>query len=245
MKNSRLLVLILLLTAAVSMLSFFLTACGKNVKNNTLPPGVYYKKALNEAHNRNYTGAAKDFKNLIENYPAYRNTVKAELKLGDVYYLNGKYIEAQGAYSDFITLHPRSEYVSFAMFYEAMSFYKRKQAVGRTQSSLRQAKIVFEKLISNYPYSKHSKKAMEYIKKINIYLSENTFFTGLYYYNASMWKPAIYMFKIVLKQYPGLPVVPKTLHYLVICYKNVNDKKAENHYLRLLKEKYPHSKYAG
>jgi outer membrane protein assembly factor BamD len=240
--------LIIFLTAvlAVSAFSIMLSGCGKNVKKNILPPDTYYNKALHDSHSHNYHGAAKNFKLLIENYPAYRHTRKAELKLGDAYYLEGKYIESQGAYLDFIHLHPRSKYVSFAMFYEAMSFYKRKEAVGRNQSPLKNAKTVFEKLISKYPYSKYSKKSFKYIKIIDTALSKNTFFTGLYYYNASIWKPAIYMFKTVLKQYESknVPIIPKTLYYLAVCYKKTGNKKMEEHYMNILKSKYPKSKYA-
>jgi len=246
LKNTRLLVLIVFAIVITSAFSVLLSGCGKNVKKNLLPPDVYYQKALHDSQNKNYQGAAKNFKALIENYPSYRNTKKAELKLGDAYYLAGKYIEAQGAYLDFIHLHPRSKYVPFAMFYEAMSFYKRKEAVGRNQSPLKKAKAVFEKLISKYPYSKYSKKAFKYIRIIDIQLSENTFYTGLYYYNASLWKPAIYMFKTVLKQYASknLPIIPKTLYYLAVCYKNIGNKKMEAHYMSILKTKYPQSPFA-
>ncbi len=243
MKYGKLFLSALLLASAAP---FLLTGCGKNVKKNILPPDVYYNKALHDSRNRDYNGAAKNLKALIENYPAYRNTKKAELKLGDAYYLEGKYIEASGAYLDFIHLHPRSKYVPFAMYYEAMSFYKRKEAAGRTQSPLKKAKAVFEKLISKFPSSKYSDSAFKYIKIIDAGLSENTFYTGMYYYKASLWKPAAYMFKTVIKQYggKGLPVMPKTLYYLALCYKNMNNKKMEARYLNRLKEKYPRSKYA-
>lgn len=221
-----------------------LTGCGKNVKKHILPPNVYYQKALFYAQKHNYSGAAKNFKALIENYPTYHNTKKAELKLGDAYFMGGKFIEAQGAYMDFIHLHPRSRYVPFAMYYAAMSYYKRKERVGRTQSPLKHAKLMFEELVSKYPYSKYSKKAFKYIKIINIDLSKNSFFTGLYYFNASLWKPAAYIFKGVLKQYSGLPIIPKTLYYLTICYRNLNNKKMENHYKNILHKDYPQSKYA-
>lgn len=222
-----------------------LAGCGKNnVKKQTLPPDVYYKNALFNIHKHNYSSAAKNLKALIENYPSYRHTKKAELKLGDVYYLEGKYIEAQGAYMDFIHLHPGSKHVPFAMFYTAMSYYKRKERAGRTQTPLIHSKLMFEKLISKYPYSKYSKSALKYIKIIDISLSENSFFTGLYYYNASLWKPAAYIFKTVLKQYKGLPIIPKTLYYLTVCYRNLNNKNMENRYKTILLKKYPQSKYS-
>lgn len=245
MKNSKQLVFVLFAIVITSVFSVILSGCGKNVKKNMLPPDVYYKKALYDSQKHDYNGAVKNFKALIENYPAYRNTKKAELKLGDAYYLEGKYIEAQGAYLDFIHLHPRSKYVPFAMFYEGISYYKRKEATGRTQSPLKSAKTTFEKLISKYPYSKYSKEAFKYIKLIDIGLSENTFFTGLYYYNASLWKPAAYMFKTVLRQYENenVPIIPKTLYYLAVCYKNLNNKKMETHYMNILRAKYPQSKY--
>ncbi len=236
---------ITIMTITVFMASLILlTGCAKNVKKHILPPDVYYKKALFYAGKHDYSGAAKNLKALIENYPTYHNTQKAELKLGDAYYLGGKFIEAQGAYMDFIRLHPSSKYTPFAMYYAAMSYYKRKGAAGRTQSPLRHAKLMFEELVSKYPYSKYSKTALKYIKTINIDLSENTFFTGLYYFNASLWKPAAYMFKAVLKRYPGMPIIPKTLYYLTVCYKNLNDKKTENYYKNILRRDYPQSKYA-
>ncbi len=228
---------------SIMIASIFLTGCGRNIKKTAPSPDTYYKKAIYDSQKHNYSGATKNLKALIENYPSYVHVEDAELKLGDAYYLEKKFIEAQGAYTDFVYLHPGSKYVPFAMYYEAMSYYNRKEQIGRTQSPLINAKVAFEKLISMYPYSKYSKKAFKYIKIINVRLSENSFFTGLYYFNASLWKPAAYIFKTMLKQYAGLPIIPKTLYYLTICYGNLNNKKMENNYKNILREKYPQSKY--
>lgn len=230
------------------LMPLLIAGCGnKNVKEKVLPPNVYYNKALYAASRKDYGKAAKNFKALIENYPTYRNAQNAELKLGDAYYMEGKYIEAQGAYLDFITLHPKSSHVPFAMFYEAMSYYKRKEATGRSQEPLKHAKATFENLISNYPDTKYAEKSYKYIKNINEALSENDFFTGLYYYNASMWKPAIYTFKNVIEEYgeKKVAVIPKTLYYLSVCYGKINKKKLKNHYINLLKTKYPSSIYSA
>lgn len=224
--------------------SIMLTGCGGKETSRVLPPDVYYKKALYASGNHDYNGAVKNFKALIENYPSYRDTLKAELKLGDAYYLEGKFIEANGAYMDFINLHPRSKYVPFAMFFAAMSDYKREEAVGRTQEPIIKAKKILEKLISSYPDSKYSGKAFKYIGLINGKLAENEFFTGLYYYNASQWKPAVYMFKSVLNDFPNQKIIPRTLYYLSICYGRLNDKKNEDLYRSTLLSKYPDSRYA-
>lgn len=227
-----------------SVSSFFLTGCGKNVKKPVLPPDVYYKKAVYNTNNHKYSQATKDYKALIENYPTYRHTRAAELKLGDVYFLENKFIESEGAYLDFIHLHPRSKFVPFAMFFAAMSDYKRKENTGRNQMPLKHAESIFKKLISKYPYSKYSKKAFVYIGKIKLDLAKNEFFSGLYYYNASIWKPAAYMFKTVARKYPGTSVAPKALYYLAVCYEKLNKPKKEYFYKRILKEKYPQSRYA-
>ncbi|MCL4542370.1 MAG: outer membrane protein assembly factor BamD [Deltaproteobacteria bacterium] len=234
-----------IMALTISSASFILlTGCAKNIKKHMLPPDVYYKKGLFYARQHNYSKSVKNFKALIENYPTYRNAQKAELKLGDAYFLGGKFIEAAGAYMDFIHLHPRSKFIPLAMYYAAMSYYKRKQATGRTASPLRHAKIILEELASKYPYSTYSKKALKYIKIINVDLSKNSFFAGLYYFNASLWKPAAYIFKNVLKRYPGTPVIPETLYYLAVCYRNLNDKKTESYYKNILRKNYPQSKYA-
>ncbi len=233
MKKLNIAVLVAIFVSIISF-SFMLSGCASKITKKFLPPRVYYKKALYEAKNKNYSAASKNFKTLITNYPSYRNTRKAELKLGDVYYFAGKYIEAAGAYTDFLVLHPRSKEAAFAMFYIGMSHFKRIMAVGRSQNQAKKAKAEFEKLISKYPYSKFSKGSLKLIKLINIHLSKNTFFTGLYYFNAEMWKQAAYMFKIVLKQYKGYPIIPKDLYYIYICYKNLNNNTEADKYKEML-----------
>jgi outer membrane protein assembly factor BamD len=238
--------IVFLFTIFISIISFsfMLSGCASKNTKKILPPQVYYKKALYEAKNKNYSAAAKNLKSLITNYPSYRNTRKAELKLGDIYYLAGKYIEAVGAYTDFLVLHPRSKEAPFAMFYIGMSHYKRIMGVGRSQNQAKKAKAEFEKLISKYPYSTFSKEALKLIKIINIHLSKNTFFTGLYYFNAGMWKQAAYMYKIVLKQYKGYPIVPKDLYYLYMCYSNLKNKTKANKYKEILISHFPESIYS-
>ncbi len=247
MKKSRVRIsIIFIIVVAVLSMSFLLPGCATNNKSTKklLPPGVYYKKARYYSLKKNYPQAAKNFKELISNYPSYRYTKMAEVKLADIYYLEGKYIEAGAAYLDFIKLHPRAKSVPFAMYYTGVSYYKRIEPVGRTQTAAKKAKQEFEKLVSKYPSSKYSKKALKLIKLIDIHLSKNTFFTGLYYFNAGMWKQAAYIYKIVLKQYHDLPIIPKTLYYLVLCYRSLNNQKMELKYKHLLLTKYPLTVYA-
>ncbi len=236
--------LTLLVLAASAGLAVPLSGCGKAQKVETLPPGVYYRQAIYDSNHHDYIGAEKNFKSLIENYPSYKKTELAELKLGDAYYLSGKYIEAEGAYIGFVNLHPRSSYAPFAMYYAGMSEYGRMENPGRNQHPLTKAKSLFEQLISNYPSSKYSLKGFKYIALIDDKLAENEFFSGLYYYNASLFKPASYMFKEVFREYPKTGEAPKAVYYLILCYEKLGNKKMAARYKAVLLKKYPETGYA-
>jgi hypothetical protein len=61
-KRNRGLILFLITAVIASAFSVMLSGCGKNVKKNILPPDVYYQKAVHDSQNKNYRGAAKNFK---------------------------------------------------------------------------------------------------------------------------------------------------------------------------------------
>ena len=72
-------------------------------------------------------------------------------------------MEAETAYSDFISLHPTNENVPYALYQLGMCHYNEIEAIDRDQTETVKARKEFEKLVARYPESKFSVMAEKLI----------------------------------------------------------------------------------
>ena len=100
---------------------------------------------------RNYSRAIEYFQAVIDNYPYSEHAVRAELKIADAYYDDGKYDEALSYYRDFGDLHPQHEMVPYTVYRSGMCHYERIENEERDQTSTRNALDTFEEAAGAVP----------------------------------------------------------------------------------------------
>lgn len=161
-----------------------------------------------------YKGAAILWQQLKDQYPYSKFAALAELKLGDAYYLNGKYIEALAAYEDFERLHPENGAVPYALYQQGMCYYMKIHGIDRDQTPTIQTIQTLARLVEMYPDSKYAIMAQARIAEAQHTLAGHEFYIGEFYYNRKDYAAAMNRFRGLLQFYPDSGYHQQALNYI-------------------------------
>jgi len=238
MKLIRFLGLTLVLTLALTPAS----GCGSTSKTlnkwfgfqsgNDLDLGEDAAQTLaREAQERmdadDYKGAAELWKQLKDQYPYSQYAVIGELKTGDALYLQGKYIEALGAYEDFERLHPDNEAVPYAIYQQGMCYYQRMRGIDRDQTPTIQTIQTLARLVEMYPDSQYAVMGQARIAEAQNNLAGHEFYVGEFYYNRKDYQAAMNRFMGLLQYYPDSGYHQRALNYIAEYKRMVAEGKIE------------------
>lgn len=161
-----------------------------------------------------YKGAAELWKQLKDQYPYSQYAVIGELKTGDALYLQGKYIEALGAYEDFERLHPDNEAVPYAIYQQGMCYYQRMRGIDRDQTPTIQTIQTLARLVEMYPTSQYAVMGQARIAEAQNNLAGHEFYVGEFYYNRKDYQAAMNRFMGLLQYYPDSGYHQRALNYI-------------------------------
>jgi outer membrane protein assembly factor BamD len=161
-----------------------------------------------------YADAAVLFQQLKDQYPQSRYAMLAELRLGDAYYLNAKYIEAYGAYDSFTDRHPMNDAVPYALYQKGMCWFQRMNGIDRDQSPTIQAINDFAYLVEIYPDSRYSTMAHARVAEAMNSLAGHEFYVGEYYFKRKDYAAAMRRFRGLVRAYPDSGYHPRAFTYI-------------------------------
>jgi outer membrane protein assembly factor BamD len=161
-----------------------------------------------------YVEAAQLFQQLKDQYPQSRYAMLAELRLGDAYYLNAKYIEAYGAYDSFSDRHPMNDAVPYALYQKGMCWFQRMNGIDRDQTPTIQAINDFAYLVEVYPDSRYATMAHARVAEAMNSLAGHEFYIGEYYYKRKDYAAAMRRFRGLIRAYPDSGYHPRAFTYI-------------------------------
>ncbi|MEI6610197.1 MAG: outer membrane protein assembly factor BamD [Deltaproteobacteria bacterium] len=202
-------VMIILFCIVGCQLSFF----KKDGMVKGTPEGLYARGAL-EYQEGNYKKAREYFTRLREEHPLNSLAVLADMGIADSYFTDKSYIEAEGAYSDFVNLHPTNENVPYAIYQAGMCHYKQIEAIDRDQTETVKARKEFEKLGARYPESKFTTMAERFIVECKQKQAEHEFYVGKFYFTQKKYKAALTRLEKIAKEYANIGLDYK-VEYLI------------------------------
>ncbi|NLN40269.1 MAG: outer membrane protein assembly factor BamD [Smithella sp.] len=192
-----------------SILSFF----GKRTPVVNTPEALYARGTADYQDGR-YKKARAAFTRLKEEYPLHELAVLAELGIADSYYSNKDYLEAEGAYRDFVELHPTDENVPYAIYQTGMCHYQQIEDIDRDQTQTVRARREFEKLTARYPQSRFALLAEKMTRECNAQLAEHEFYVGNFYFKLKKYEAALARFEGIRRGYPGVGLDLKVDAYI-------------------------------
>jgi outer membrane protein assembly factor BamD len=151
---------------------------------------------------KDYAKAAEDFKNLKEHYPYSKYAILAELKLGDAYFGDRKYLEAAMSYEEFVRLHPRNEVIPYVLYQVGMSHFLTFSNVERDPEETKTAMQAFEKVIQNFPHSEYAAKSQQQIIECKKRLVSHMYSVAKHYYLNKYYAAAKTRLDTMIEKYP-------------------------------------------
>lgn len=221
---------------AVMVMLLGLSGCGY-IDYFLLPPPDDTAQELYEAgaeamQDKDYMKAAEHFQRLKDRYPFSPYAARAEIGLGDAYFLDEQYIAASDAYVEFEALHPRHEMIEYVLFQIGMANYKSATAIDRPMDRIDTAIEYFRRVVEEFPDGKHASQARDYIVECRRKHAEHEIFVADFYWNLKRYGAAWTRYRHVVDNYTDLPeVVAYAEQRAKLAYlrhqKNVSDKERE------------------
>jgi outer membrane protein assembly factor BamD len=161
-----------------------------------------------------YKEAAKLYQQLRDQYPYSRLAILADLKLGDAYFMDTKYIEAYAAYKTFRERHPGSDAIPYAIYQQGMCYYNQMKGVDRDQTPSVIAIQNFANLVETYPDSKYAAMAKARITEAQNNLAGHEFYVGEFYYKRKDYRAAVNRFMGIIALYPDSGYHQRAFNYI-------------------------------
>ncbi|MDR2340448.1 MAG: outer membrane protein assembly factor BamD [Deltaproteobacteria bacterium] len=172
------------------------------------------QKAQERLDASDYKEAAELFQQLRDQYPQSPYAPLAQLKLGDAYYLDGKYEEAYAAYNNFTSNNFESDALPYAYYQKGMCFYQRMNGIDHDQSPANKAIQEFDSLVTTFPESKFAFMGQARIAEAQNLLAGHEFYVGEFYYKRKDYAAAMRRFKGLIKSYPDSGYHQKAFNYI-------------------------------
>ena len=169
-----------------------------------------------------YQKAIDTFQQIVDNYPYSDYAVRAELRIADSYFEQGKYEEALSYYRDFVDLHPQHEDVPYTMYRAALCYYQQSRSANRDQSATRKSIEYLDELLRRYPHSPQIWEAEVLWQELRTRLGEHVMQIGDFYLERDEYESAASRYQSILDEYPGLGLDAQALYKLGVCYSAMN-----------------------
>lgn len=175
-----------------------------------LPPAEDTAQELFEAGmdamgEKEYPDAQGYFSKLKDRFPFSPYALKAELALGDAYYLDAKYLMSLDAYKEFEALHPSNEQIPYVLFQIGSANYNLFKSIDRRQENIKEGLEYFYRLEETYPNSQYAKPAKELIAKSRRILAEHEIYVADFFWRTEQFGPAWHRYQYVVENFSDIP----------------------------------------
>jgi len=232
-----------------------LGACAKSV------PAVKYESQAEQEYvagvtaldDRDFADAQKILERVRTKYPYSKFGALAELRLADLRYEQGKFIEAADAYQAFVKIHPSSPQVDYAAYRAAMSrwadaptdFFLFPPVHERDLAQISKAADGLALFVEKFPESRYAPDAREKLAKARDILAERDWYAFEFYKKREKWQGAAFRLEKLMKDFPGSAREPEALWQLADMYVKLSERFKAQKTLQTLIVKYPTSSQRG
>lgn len=164
-----------------------------------------YEAGMDAMNDKDYGDAQDYFSKLKDRFPFSPYAVKAELALGDAYYLDEEYSQALASYKEFEALHPTNEEIPYVLFQIGNSNYNMFDTIDRRQENIKEGLEYFYRLRQSYPDSKYAQAAEDLINKSRRILAEHEVFVADFFWRTEQYGPAWKRYQYVVENFSEIP----------------------------------------
>jgi len=224
---------------------------GSAVKSEQESAKEEFEDAMKSLKGGYYQEALDKLNKVKAKYPFSIYATEAELKIGDVYFEDEKYIDAADAYSEFVKLHPLSSSADYATFRIALSYYKDAPSdwfflppsYEKDQTSNLKARDAFVDFLNKYKGSKYEKEAKEYLEKLNQKLIKHDVYIAKFYLHRKKFEATENRMRGIIEKFGYQEGMDEALYLLGYSLYLQNKGDEFNKVLDIMNNKFPKSKY--
>lgn len=226
--------------------TLYLFGCGgkTQVKREEFDPVVYLKKADELIGKKEYEEARKLLIEIKNRETAKEYAPLAQLKIADSYLKEDEPELAIVEYRRFIELYPQSTYAPYAQYSIAMAYFRQIESPERGAGTAQKALEEFLKLEKMYPRHPYGEILPLRIQKCRNVIAEGELLIGKFYYKKGSYKAAVGRFEGIVQNYQDFKYLDETLYLLIDSHLKLQQPERAKQYLRILKEKFPESKFS-
>lgn len=230
----------LLIHLRLSLLSFLLllAGCASEPKFDLNTAEGAYKRAQFLEKEERYEEAILQYNEVKNKFPYSKLSTEAELRVADIQFERGTYIESQVSYQLFKELHPKHPLADYVTYQIGMSYFNQlPSTIDRDLSVSKNAIIFFDELTLNHPQSKWFEKAKETKLKILKMLAEKENYIAHFYFIREKYDSALGRYETLIQKYKGLGFDQKALYGAAYsAYKIKDFSKTKQYYDELLEK---------
>ncbi|MUM78326.1 outer membrane protein assembly factor BamD [Pseudodesulfovibrio sp. F-1] len=163
-----------------------------------------YEAGVDAMAAKEYDNAQKYFSLLKDRFPFSPYALKAELGLGDAYYLDAEYLLALDAYKEFEALHPSHESIPYVLFQIGSANFNLFRSIDTRQDNIKEGLEYFYRLQERYPDSEYSQVAADMIVRGRRILAEHEVYVADFFWRTGQYGPAWHRYQYVVENFPDV-----------------------------------------
>lgn len=225
---------------ALALLLLLPAGCSPKLSKQTgLSPAELIAIGDRNAERKKYSGAAEAYQLLIERYPTSPLAARAQFGLAQNRMLDGKEVEAEVAFDDFLRLYPGDARVPDALFLKGELLARQVLAPERDQTKTRDAVKAYSRFLEKEPSSPRSAEAVRKIRDLRERLARHEVAVVTNYMNRKLYDGAAARARRALAEFPDVPSTPVLMSLLAeaLDREGLKDDAAEAR--KVLAEKFP------
>jgi outer membrane protein assembly factor BamD len=189
--------------------------------------------------------AISTFQQIVDNFPESDYALQAQLQIAKAYFNDGKYLEAEGQYKEFIETHPTHGTVPEAMYQAGMCKFKEIPIRERDQTKTKEAAGYFELLINKFPDSPYAEQAQARLDECKGKLAAHDYAVAEFYLGREDYRAALNRCSTILGNYPGAGWDARALYCVGVAHFHLDEPEEAREALQQLVEEYPGDANAG
>jgi outer membrane protein assembly factor BamD len=162
----------------------------------------YYEIGMNELEKRNWMKAKTAFETITYSFPGCELVDDAQYMLGETYYRQDMYIEAQFEYRRLVEDFRLSDRMEDAQFKLALAAYKQSLPPALDQSGTEEAIFRFQQYLDDFPNGNFASEAREYMREARSKIAQKDFHTARFYKRLDYHEAALIYLDHIISEYP-------------------------------------------
>ena len=181
------------------MIVHFMGCSSMDQKGDSSNVQSLFQKAVELEEKGYYDKALQIFAQVRDQYPYSDYSIKAKLKIADIYFEQRDYPSAQVFYEFFKNLHPRRQ-ADYVLYRLALSYYHRlPRVIARDFSLATKSVDYFQELLMQHPQSEFAEDGRVKLRDLQEKLIQKQLYIADFYFKQKMYKSALLRYSQIIQ----------------------------------------------